>query len=148
MRGAAGRTRSSILRARTPFDAGYPQKLTVKCEQAHGAVAQAWCLRPAVRVAALARGAAAAPVGGSRARARHGSGCRRSRADRRCVVSGEPQVAADGSRSEPKLDMSSDAGRHAAREEQDELTRNVGRRLTREGHDSDVPRWKRWLGKG
>jgi len=62
-------------------------------------------------------------------------------------VTGVAKPAQDG-QAEPKLDMSSEAGRVAARETQDELTQNVGRRLTRDAHDSRVPRWKRWLGKG
>ena len=34
------------------------------------------------------------------------------------------------------------------RESQDVLTRSVGQRLTRESHDTQQPRWKRWFGKG
>jgi hypothetical protein len=45
------------------------------------------------------------------------------------------------------LDMTSDAGRRAARETQTDLTRSVGRHLTRDAHDAHLPRWKRWLGK-
>jgi hypothetical protein len=31
---------------------------------------------------------------------------------------------------------------------QDVLTQSVGQRLTRESHDAQRSRWKRWLGKG
>jgi hypothetical protein len=34
------------------------------------------------------------------------------------------------------------------RESQDVLTQSVGQRLTRESHDTQQPRWKRWFGKG
>jgi hypothetical protein len=46
------------------------------------------------------------------------------------------------------LDMSSEAGRDGARETQESLTQSVGTRLTREDRDAEVPRWKRWLGRG
>jgi len=62
-------------------------------------------------------------------------------------VSSDPEPAVGGSQAQPKLDMSSEAGRDAARGAQDELTQNVGRRLTLESHETGVRRWKRWLGK-
>ena len=39
-------------------------------------------------------------------------------------------------------------GASEARASQDALTKNVGQRLTRASHDTEQPRWKRWLGKG
>jgi hypothetical protein len=40
------------------------------------------------------------------------------------------------------------AGSSEVRESQDVLTQSVGQRLTRESHDAQQPRWKRWFGKG
>jgi hypothetical protein len=60
----------------------------------------------------------------------------------------QPDVAVTGAAENASLDMSSEAGRDAARATQDDLTRNVGRRLTREDHDTQVPRWKLWRRKG
>jgi hypothetical protein len=57
------------------------------------------------------------------------------------VESGATTDTRDATEAEP-IDGSSDEA------SQDVLTKSVGQRLTRENHDAQPPRWKRWLGKG
>lgn len=49
--------------------------------------------------------------------------------------------------------MTTDTDRHtidpaAAADVQAKLTKSVGATLTRESHDAEVPRWRRWLKRG
>jgi hypothetical protein len=110
-------------------------------EQAHRAVAQARSFRSALPECRSA-GYSSQPDAGCGANGADREGRGRpggsvmTKPDPSVVEAPQPTVIAEA------VDASSGTD-----ESQEVLTRSVGQRLTRESHDTQRPRWRRWLGR-